>query len=75
MPCSTRMRRVECAFLWRSCISSYQSGAFCLFLPEMNVSRSLRPWAGRPADLDLGAVDDAGLSSRSQMIDDFGQGP
>lgn len=42
----------------------------------MNLSRSLCPAAGsRPADSDLGAVDDAGLPTGADMVDDLGEGP
>ncbi len=150
MPCSTRIRREECASRWRSYISSYQSRAFLLELavrcrhhasaglyaqplvagigedldrrptgqelhqPQLacvgdvratpglgraapqHVSFAVRDHhaldgvllvldgdelvpvlasLGRPPDPDLGAVDDAGLPCRAEMVDDFGQSP
>lgn len=47
--------------------------AFCLFLPEMNFSRSLRPHGG-PPDSDLGAVNDPSLSAGAEVVDDLGEG-
>lgn len=45
--------------------------AFCLFLPEMNFSRSLA--GGGPADPDLGAVDLPGLPAGAEVLDDLGE--
>lgn len=47
--------------------------AFCLFLPEMNLSRSLRLAAG-PPNPDLCAVDDSDRPGRAEVVDDLGQG-
>lgn len=47
--------------------------AFCLVLPEMNLTRSLRRRSavgGRAAHADLGAADDSGLSVGAQVLDD-----
>ncbi len=45
--------------------------AFCLFLPETKRSRS----GGRAAAPDLGAVDDAALPGRAEMVHNVGEGP
>ena len=54
MPCSTRM--------------TMDFTAFCLFSPELNLSRSLRS-GGRAADADLDAVDDSGLLVLAEVVD------
>lgn len=48
--------------------------AFCLLLPEMNLSRSLWPAAGRLARIS-GSVDDAGLLAGSEVVEDLDQCP
>lgn len=45
MPCSTRIRREECALRWRSQISSYQSGGFLLNLRCGGVTTRPPVWA------------------------------
>ncbi|GLW04630.1 hypothetical protein Slala05_82600 [Streptomyces lavendulae subsp. lavendulae] len=47
--------------------------AFCLFLPEMNFSRSFAAGGG-PANPNLCAVDDPGLSAGAEVVDDLGKG-